>query len=266
MLLRKFLLAGCVLSLGACATLPQVEPKDYTAFNTEAPRSILVVPVINHTNEVDAANLFLTTMTVPLSERGFYVFPINATRNLMEAEGLGDAGLVHGTQTSTLAEVFDADALMYVEVLKWETNYNVFNSDVQTEMLYTLKSGRTNEVLWQDQQSYLHSYSANSGNIFADLIATAISAAIDSTRSDFTPVATSANNVVISPAGVGVPFGPYSPQYGSNAEIFPSTGSGRVTNSTQEATAAPGLKAREDVGDPEAGQGQEKERGPEAKD
>lgn len=245
MLLRKTLLAAFALSLGACATLPKVEPKDYTAFNAETPRSILVVPVINHTNEVDAANLFLTTLAVPLSERGFYVFPTNATRNLMEAEGLGDAGLVHTTQTSTLAQVFGADAVLYVEVLKWETNYNVFNSDVQTAMLYTLKSGKTNEVLWQDEQSYTHSYAANSGNFLVDLVATAVSAAVDSTRSDFTPVAASANSLVIAPSGVGVPFGPYSPNYATNAELFPSTGSGKITDSSQEAAAAPGVKAPE---------------------
>ena len=241
-MLRKFVLATVALSLSACATT-KIPPKDYTSLNSEAPRSILVVPVVNHTNEVDAANLFLTTTALPLAERGFYVFPTNAARKLMEAEGLGDAGLVHGTQTSRLAKVFGADAVLYVEVLKWESNYNVLSSEMKTGMLYTLKSGKTDEVLWQDEQDYVHSFSANSGNIFADLIANAVSAAINSTKSDFTPVAMGANVTVLSPAGSGIPFGPYSPSYSENAKLFPSSGSGKITDATQEAISAPGLSA-----------------------
>lgn len=241
-MLRKAIVLAAACSLSACA-VTQVPPKDYSAFNAQSPRSILVVPVINHTNEVDAANLFLTTMAVPLAERGFYVFPVNATRGLMEAEGLGDAGLVHATPTNQLAQVFGADAVLYVEVLKWESDYNVFNSNVETAMLYTLKSGRTDEVLWQDEAAYVHSYSANSGNFLADLVANAVVAAVDSTRSDYTPVAMGANISVLTPAGVGLPFGPYSPRQPENAELFPSTGSGKISDSSKEALSAPGIKA-----------------------
>lgn len=244
-MLRKASLILAAASLSGCA-VTKIPPKDYTTFNTEAPRSILVVPVVNHTNEVDAANLFLTTAAVPLSERGFYVFPTNATRRLMEAEGLGDAGLVHGTQTSRLAEVFNADAVLYVEVLKWESDYNVVNSAVETEMLYTLKSGRTDEVLWQDQQQYVHSFASNSGNFLADLLVTAIKAAVDSTRSDYTPVAMAANVTVIAPEGSGIPFGPYSPGYDQNGKRFPSSGTGKISDATQEAISAPGVVASAD--------------------
>lgn len=239
-MLRKTFVMLIALGLGACTTTG-IEPKDYTAMHSESPRSILVVPVVNHTNEVDAANLFLTTVAMPLSERGYYVFPTNASRMLMEAEGLGDAGLVHGTQTSRLAKVFGADAVLYVEVLKWKSNYKVISSDTETAMLYTLKSGKTDQVLWQDEQEYVHSYSANSGNIFADLIANAISAAVNSTKSDFTPVAMGANVTVLTPAGTGLPFGPYSPNEANNLKLYPASGNGKISDATQEAMSAPGL-------------------------
>jgi hypothetical protein len=161
----------------------------------------------------------------------------------MEAEGLGDAGLVHGTPTSQLAQVFGADSVLYVEVLQWDSNYNVLSSNITTEMLYTLKSGKTDQVLWQDQQAYVHSNSPSSGNFLADLIVTAVSAAVDSTRSDFTPVAMGANASVLMPAGVGMPFGPYSPSFSQNSALFPATGTGAVTAATREAISAPGLKA-----------------------
>jgi hypothetical protein len=243
---RSTLIAVAALGLTAC-TATQVPPKDYSSFHSEAPRSILVVPVVNHSNEVDAANLFLTTTAVPLAERGFYVFPTNATRKLMEAEGLGDPGLVHGTQTKLLADVFGADAVLYVEVLRWESGYNVLSSDITTEMLYTLKSGRSDEVLWQDQQSYVHSFTPDSGNVFADLIASAVVAAVNSTRSDFSSVAMGANVSVLSPAGTGLPFGPYSATYGENQKLFPASGTGKISDAAQEALSAPGVKAPADA-------------------
>ncbi len=61
------------------------------------------------------------------------------------------------------------------------------------------------ELLWQDQKQYYSDNSANSGNILADLIANAIIAAVDSTRSDFTPQALAANvNALLTP-GQGIP-------------------------------------------------------------
>lgn len=239
-MLRKVLAASAAFTLAACGGV-QVAPKDYSTFAAEAPRSILVVPVVNHTNEVEAANLFLTTLAVPLAERGFYTFPTNATRRLMEAEGLGDAGLVHETPTSTLANIFGADAVLYVEILKWESDYNIVNSAVKTEMLYTLKSGKSDVVLWQDQQEYEHRTSANTGNFLANLIANAVTAALDSTRSDYTPVAMSANVFVMTPQGNGLPFGPYSTAYGENAKLFPATGTGKISDAQQEAISAPGI-------------------------
>ena len=228
------------LVLSGCAATT-VRPKDYTAFAKDSPRSILIVPVVNHSNEVDAADLFMTTLAVPLSERGYYVFPTNASKKLMEAEGLGDPGLIHQTATPDLARVFGTDAVMYVEVIDWKSSYQIVNSSITVEFLYTLKSGKDNTVLWQDQQRYVYSTSSNSGNILADLLANAIKSAIDSTRRDFTPLAMQANLIVLTPYENGVPFGPRSPNRALNEKYYKANGSGRISNATREALSAPGL-------------------------
>lgn len=228
------------VALSGCAT-NKVVSKDYAAFRAQSPRSILIAPVINHSNEVDAANLFMTTLAVPLAERGYYVFPTNATKKLMDAEGLGDPGLIHKVPTPELGRIFAADAVMYVEVLDWKSSYKVVNNSVDVEFLYTLKSTKDNSVLWQDQQRYSYSSSSNSGNIFADLIANAIKGAIDSTKRDFTPLAQQANLIVITPPGTGLPFGQRSTNAKSNDKLYPATGSGKVTNAVKEAISAPGL-------------------------
>lgn len=241
--MKKVLIAALVstvLLTSGCGGGPKLS-KDYTAFRASSPRSILIAPVINHSNEVDAADLFMTTLAVPLAERGYYVFPTNATKKLMDAEGLGDPGLIHQTPTPDLGRVFAADAIMYVEVLEWKSSYKVINNNIEVEFLYTLKSAKDNSVLWQDQQRYVYSHSANSGNFLANMIANAIQGAIDSTKRDFTPLAQQANLIVLTPAGTGVPFGPRSPDFKGNDKNFPATGKGNVSNSTREAISAPGV-------------------------
>ena len=227
-------------ALSGCTTM-KVESKDYTAFRQARPQSILVVPVINNSNEVDAASLFYSTLAVPLAERGYYVFPSNAVRGLMETEGLGDAGLIHETPAQQLAPIFGADAVLYVEVMDWDSNYDVLSSSIQTEFLYTLKSGVTGDVLWQDQQRVVYSTSANSGNILANLLVNAVTAVVNNTRSDFTPLAIQANVAVLSSQGQGIPFGARSPSVELNDGLFPATGTGKITDATTVAVSTPGM-------------------------
>lgn len=235
--IRIALVGALTTILAACASGPA--PKDYTAFMAAKPRSILIVPVINHSSEVEAADLFLTTLAVPLAERGYYVFPTNMTKKLMESDGLSDPQLVHSADTRRIGELFNADAVLYVEVLDWKSKYVITAANIETKFLYTLKDGRTGQLLWQDERAFVYSSSANSGNIFADLIANAIKAAIDNTRSDYTPVAVGANALAILTEGQGLPFGPYSPAQATNEKLFPTLGTGNLSNATTIAVSYP---------------------------
>ena len=236
-IIRLALVGALTTLLAACASGPA--PKDYTAFMAAKPRSILIVPVINHSSEVEAADLFLTTLAVPLAERGYYVFPTNMTKKLMDSDGLSDPQLVHSSDTRRIGQLFNADAVLYVEVLDWKSKYVLTASNIETKFLYTLKDGRTGQLLWQDERAYIHSTSANSGNIFADLIANAVKAAIDNARADYTPVAAGANALAIYTQGQGLPFGPYSPAQSSNGKLFPSLGTGNLSNATTVAVSYP---------------------------
>jgi hypothetical protein len=226
------------LLMGGCAAnLPN--PKDYTAFHKASPHSILIVPVINHSNETQAADIFLTTMAVPLAERGYYVFPTNMSKKLIENDGLADPGLVHGAPTQSIAKLFNADSVFYVEVLNWKAKYAITASVINVKFLYTLKSGKTGELLWQEEKEYQYSTSANSGNIFADLIANAVKSMIDNGRADYSPVAIQANALALFPAGQGLPFGPHNKNNVQNEKLFPATGSGKLSNATTSAVAYP---------------------------
>jgi len=234
---RLLLVLGFAGLVGACSTPPSL---DYSRYYAAQPRSIVVVPVINHTNDAEASNLFLSTLAIPLAERGYYVFPTNMVKDMMEQEGLSDPYLVHSTPTPQLAGLFGADAVLYVEILNWKSTYAVLATGIKVEFVYTLKDGRNGNVLWQHQREYFHNQSSSSGNIFVDLIATAIVAAVESSRSDYTPVAVAANAMAVGPAGTGLPFGPYNPNRSSNASTFKATGDGRFSDARWQPVSSGG--------------------------
>lgn len=233
---RLFLISVLAISTAACGAKMT---KDYSSFYSSSPRSILVVPVMNHSQEPEANDLFLSTVPVPLAEKGFYVFPVNMVKDMMEQDGLSDAQLVHSAPTQRLASLFGADAVLYIEIMDWRSRYIVISANIIVEFLYTLKDGRTGDLLWQHQQELTYSSSGNSGNAIADLIVTAITAAVQSVQADYSPVAVAANNVALLTAGNGIPFGPYSPNIGKNDTEFPATGDGNITNATDVAVSYP---------------------------
>ncbi|NVJ98446.1 MAG: DUF799 family lipoprotein [Alphaproteobacteria bacterium] len=228
-MIKKLIALSVLLALAACKTT-QVDPYDYTSFRSMDPHSILVVPVMNSSNEAEAADFFLTTLPYALGERGYYVFPVNMVKRTMEADGLSDPTLVHEADPVRLGKLFDADSILLVEILKWESNYVILSSNITVSFRYTLKSAQSGETMWQNEQSFVHSQSGNSGNFIADLIATAVAGAINSMKSDYTPLARTANNFALYTAGRGIPSGPYALTYKDekDLEAFPETGSGWI--------------------------------------
>ena len=196
------------LSLAACATAPA--PYDYTLFRAEGPNSIVVVPALNNTAEVTAPDWFLSTISQPFANRGYYVFPANMVRGMLNDSGLGDAGLVHHADARRLAPLFGCDAVLFIDINKWNAKYLVLKTVVEVDFAYELRSCKTNETLWKNTQSLQYSPSAsNSGNPIADLIADAIIAAIQKGRPNYMPLARQANLAAAATPGFGLPDGPY---------------------------------------------------------
>ncbi|MGE4649929.1 MAG: GNA1162 family protein, partial [Myxococcota bacterium] len=116
--MSRIILIVIIFSINAagCATLP---PKDYTDFNAADIRSILVVPVVNNSVDVTAPDYFLSTVSIPVAEHGYYVFPVNLIKRTLEDDGLSDANLVHAASTTKLCELFGADAALYIIIERW---------------------------------------------------------------------------------------------------------------------------------------------------
>ena len=238
-MLKRILAIGFILGMTAsCAQMPK---KDYSAFYAERPRSILIVPVVNDTVDIDAPRYFLSTVTVPLAERGYYTFPVNLVRGVMQEEGLADANLVHQADPTVLGAMFGADAILYMTIEHWETVYIVLSATTTVSFKYVIKSGRTGAILWQDQATVQYTPGGNGGGGIGGLVAMAVAAAIQKAAPNYMPLARQANRQALWMPGEGLPAGPYLATYGTDAEQFPGSGAS-VAASNRTATPA-GAKA-----------------------
>jgi hypothetical protein len=216
--LSKVLIFGAVLMLTGCASAPK--RYDYAQFRTESPRSILVVPVINKSVDVNAPDYFLATIATPLAERGYYVFPVNMVKSVLSDDGLSDANLVHSGDPRRLGELFGADAVMYISIERWDAKYVVLSTTVTVELNYSIKSTHTGQELWSNHQRVVYQPQSSGSGGLAGLLANAITAALAKAAPNYMPLAHQANNGAINLKGTGLPAGPYDGFFGKDASDY----------------------------------------------
>jgi hypothetical protein len=204
----RFLVAMAALLLTSCATTPKW---DYTQFFENHPRSILIVPASNTTTAVDAPEIWSTTVTMPLAERGYYVFPVYLTADLLRDLGLTNEALLEQLAPSRFKEIFGTDAVFFVTIHDWSTKYLVLSSNVTVRLSYKLVDTRTGLVLWQGEQKLVHQSGGGGGGI-AGLIGAVVNALV-TTAVDYRPLARQANSTVLGAEKRGLPAGPYHPDY-----------------------------------------------------
>lgn len=199
-----FLLAALAL-LAGCVTQPA--KKDMSAFVAAAPRSILIVPTVNRSLDVDAPNYVLATLPVPVAEKGYYVFPVNTSKFVLEQEGYYEGERIHAMPPETLAQLFGADAVLYVTIQRWDAQYLVLSAQVTVEFDYRMV-GRDGTELWSHKQRIVYAPQNNSSGGVAGLIAAAISAAITRAAPNYMPLTRQANNYTFN-GPQAFPDGPY---------------------------------------------------------
>lgn len=206
---KIWLLALGMSLLTGCVTQPK--KVDFTAFQQEAPHSILVVPVINESVDVDAPNYFLSTISAPLAEKGYYVFPVHTVKTVLEGEGLYDANLVHSSDPTRLGKMFGTDSILYVTIKQWDAKYIILSTTVTVDFNYRIVSGKTGKELWKADKvmQYSPQQSSSSGNPLVDLVSMAISAAVTRAAPNYLPLTQQANYQVLYMDPTQLPNGPY---------------------------------------------------------
>ncbi|MDO4997806.1 MAG: DUF799 domain-containing protein [Neisseria sp.] len=211
-LLKLLLPTVLVFSLSACQ-VARVTPYDYTAFKESKPKSILVLPPLNESPEVNATWGMLSATTYPLSEAGYYVFPVAATTETFKQNGLTNAADIHEVKLEKLREIFGNDAVLYITVKDYGTKYQVIQSITSVAAEAKLLDARTGKELWKGMVYVDDAAEKGSGSLLAMLL-TAVIEQIAGTLSDKGyAMAQRAGVELLSPARVnGILPGPRMPQ------------------------------------------------------
>ena len=205
-------LAMILVMLTGCVTAPTTTKRVAfpSMYSDNKPVSILIVPAINESTAADAGDLLNVTVTQPFANNGYYVMPVSIVSDIFKREGILEGTQLKGIPTRVFKNSFGADAVLFLTITEWDKFYAVLAGGVSVGIEYVLLSTETNEILWSYTQRVDVNTSGGSGNIIADLVATAVSTAATS----YVPIAFQVNEV----AAKALPFGVYHPQSGIDGD------------------------------------------------
>lgn len=210
------LFAGALvlLVLQGCATPPK--PYDYTAYKAAKPASILVLPPVNASPEVQATPSVLAQVTYPLAESGYYVLPVSLVDETLKANGMHTADEAQQIPVQKLREIFGADAGLYMKVTRYGSVYKVVASETAVTLEAKLVDLRNGQVLWEGTASASSAEQANNsqGGLIGLLVKAVVEQIVASTTDRSHPMAGLATQRLL---GAGRPngllHGPRSPLY-----------------------------------------------------
>lgn len=211
---------GMALLLSGCATKDKTN-HDYGAFKESKPRSILVLLPKNESPDISASHSFISEVTFPLAEAGYYVFPVALVEETFKQNGLTHADEMNAVSLVKLHQIFGADAVLYLNITDYGTSYQVIASDTRVTASARLVDARSAKTLWSGTATASSQEQKNNsgGGILAILISAAITQISDTTFDKAHEVA-AVTSVRLLAAGKpgGMLYGPRSPEYGKTVQ------------------------------------------------
>jgi len=200
--LFTLVLAATALLMGCVAPGP-----DYTAFREHRPSSILVLPPVNGTLDMKATPAVLSAAVAPLAEAGYYVIPVTTMMETFHRNGMREPEEIQAIPADKLIEFFGADAVLYISVEKYGTNYKIIDSVVEITAEAVLVDLRTGTPLWENRVKQSISSTAGNGPL-ASLIGALVSQIVNTASDKAWPASQQAVNLLINDQKRGVIAGP----------------------------------------------------------
>jgi hypothetical protein len=169
---------------------------------------------MNDSTAVEGTYGYLSTATMPVAEMGYYVFPVAVADLYFKENGLPAAAEMHQAPLDKIREVIGADAVLYVTLKQYGSQYVVVSSTTTVTVQAKLVDTRTGTLLWEGQ-STAQQGSGGSGNIIGDLVAALVSQAVNTSTDAAHGVSQIANVNLVGTKDHGLLYGPYSPKFGS---------------------------------------------------
>lgn len=201
------LLISTTLLITGCATQT---PYDYSNLVASKPRSIVVIPPRNNSIEVNASYTFLSSITEPLAEKGYYVYPVSVIDHFFKENGLPTPAEMNTIPLDKIREHIGADAVLYVTIEEWGQKYQVISSRSIVRSTLTLVDTRNGNTLWEATASAERNSNDNNNNgLLGALVGALAEQIIGSTVDRTQELSRTANYRAIGNEGRGLLQGPY---------------------------------------------------------
>ena len=185
----------------------------YAKMYEEKPVTLLVMPPINNSTNVEAKDLLYTSISRPLAEAGYYVISPLLAMDILKAESAYDSENFFDAPLTSFNNYFGADAVVFSIIDSWAKK----GLGIQTKIRYVIKSAYTNEILF-DRSCDLYldlSIDSGSGGALGALIDLAASA-INTAATDHIKAARKANYFILR----DIPRGKYSPDHMLDKDVI----------------------------------------------
>jgi len=209
---------GLLLLIALISGCSSTQSYDYSAFRQSRPGSILVLPPLNHSPDINAGYSLLSQVTMPLAESGYYVMPVALVDQTFRQNGLANPGEIHAVALEKLLQIFGADAVLYLTVTKYGTSYQVLLSDTRVSVDARLLDLRTGQLLWEGSAtaSSTEQQTDSSGGIVGMLMQAIVYQIADTITEKSHQIAGLASQRLLSAGRPnGMLYGPRSPHYNS---------------------------------------------------
>lgn len=204
---RLILSVLTVILVSSCGMLSTVtRGSQYAKMYEEKPVTLLVMPPINNSTNVEAKELLYTSISRPLIEAGYYVISPLLAMDVLKAESAYDAEMFFNASLTMFNNYFGADAVVFSIIDSWAKK----GMGIHTKIRYVIKSTYTGETLF-DRSCDLYldlSVNSESESLLGSLIDLAASA-INTAATDHIVAARKANYYILR----DIPRGKYSPEY-----------------------------------------------------
>lgn len=112
------ILIVCISACGPTSTITRGE--QYNKMYGEKPVTLLIMPPINNSTNVEAKDLLYTSISRPLAEAGYYVISPLLAMDILKAESAYDSELFVNASLDIFLKYFGADAVVFSEINSWE--------------------------------------------------------------------------------------------------------------------------------------------------
>jgi len=212
--MKKLLFLTIIVTIvfSSCSTTSNI-PKStaYKGIYDEKPLSVLLMPPINRSTNVEAKEYFHSTLNIPIANAGYYVIPPFLSMEILKRESAYDAELFLNSPLTKFREVFGADLAVFTIIHNWDKSAIAANVYVKVE--YVIKSTTSNEIVYTrtGDITYNASVSTNAGGL-AGLVADVALSAINTAATKYVDVARACNAYTFK----DLPAGKYSPNYSTD--------------------------------------------------